>query len=66
VLQKLGEFFDKENGEEDKENKNLNTEDDDNTEDNNNTEDDDNTEDNNNAEGGSRLLTRSLITSQSL
>jgi hypothetical protein len=66
VLQKLGEFFNKENREEDKENKDLDAEDDDNIEDNNNIENNNNIKDNNNAEGGPYLLTRSLITSQFL
>jgi hypothetical protein len=56
VLQKLGEFFDKENREEDKESKDLNVEDNNNTEDDNNAEDNNNAKNNNNVEGGSCLL----------
>jgi hypothetical protein len=66
VLQELGEFFDEENGEEDKENKDLDAEDDNDTEDDNDAEDDDDAEDNDNVEGGPYLFTRSLVTSQSL
>jgi hypothetical protein len=66
VLQELGEFFNEENGEEDKENKDLDTEDDNNAEDDNDAEDDNNAEDDDNAEECPRPLTRSLVTSQSL
>jgi hypothetical protein len=56
VLQKLGEFFDKKDEEEDKESKDLNTEDNNNIENDNNIEDNNNTEDNNNAEESPRPL----------
>jgi hypothetical protein len=66
VLQELGEFFDEENGEEDKENEDLDAEDDGDAEDDNDAGDNDDAEDDDDAEGGPRPLTRSLVTSQSL